>query len=132
MARRLLRVASVAVVGGALVGVIVGAGYMANAIQQILNGADMAGLLAGWAIVVIAISGVLAGFATWSWQAPFKPATIGLTVAGAVIGYWAIIYRGHDQTMFVACGVVSVIVLGFTATALVVSEICAGGSQRDR
>jgi len=124
MARRLLRVASIALAGGAGFGVLFGAFFMLKAIES-WNGPppSMAGLLAGWAVIVWAVSGLVAGFAIWSWRARFKPAAIGLTIAAAISGYWAILYFGHDQAAFVAFAVVTVIVLTSTAAAAVVSLV---------
>jgi hypothetical protein len=118
MARRLLRIASIGLAGGAGFGVLFGAFYMFQAIKS-WNGPGMAGLLAGWALVVWTISGVVAGFARWSWRAPFEQALTGLTIAGAISGYWAILYLGHDLTPLpsIGFGLVTVIVLSSAAAA---------------
>jgi hypothetical protein len=131
MARRVLRVASIGVAGGAGFGVAFGAWYMLNAIESWVGPPPrMAGLLAGWAVIVWLVSVLVAGFAIWSWRAPFKTAAIGMTIAGAITGYWAIIYFGHDQAMFVACAVVTMIVLGSTAAAVALSARRAGAASR--
>jgi hypothetical protein len=129
MAGHLLRVASIGVAGGAAFGVVFGAWYMLKAVES-WNGPPpkMAGLLAAWAVVVWAVSVFVAGFAIWSWRARFKQAAIGMTIAGALSGYWAIVAFGHDQAMFVACVVVTLILLVSTAAAVVVSKRRAGAA----
>jgi len=118
VARGLLRVASIGVAGGAVFGVGFGGFYMLKAIES-WNGPGMAGLLAGWAVIVWAISGLVAGFAIWSWRARFKPAAIGMTIAGVISGYWAIQYLGRDLAPWpsIALGLVAVIVLTSVAAA---------------
>jgi hypothetical protein len=118
MARRLLRIASIGVAGGAGFGVLFGAFYLFQAIKS-WNSPGLSGLVAGWAVVVWTISAVVAGFAKWSWRAPFKQALIGLTIAGAISGYWAILYLGHDLTPWpsIGFGLVTVIVLSSAAVA---------------
>jgi hypothetical protein len=120
--RGLLRVASIGLAGGASFGVVFGGFYMLKAIES-WNGPRMAGLLAGWAVIVWAISGLVAGFAIWSWRARFKPAAIGMAIAGVISAYWAIQYLGHDLTPWpsIALGLVAVIVLTSVAAACTVS-----------
>jgi len=122
MARRLLRLASVALAGGAVFGAIVGAEYMLYAIAPRNGPGDLVGLLAAWALVIWGTSGLVAGLAVWTWRAGFRTAVIVNGVAGVVIGYWASLDFGHDGMIFPGAAVVAVAVLVSTASALAVSR----------
>jgi hypothetical protein len=118
MARRVLRIASLGVAGGSGFGFLLGAFYFVQAIRS-WNGPGMSGLLAGWAVVVWAICGAAAWFASWSWRASFRHAAMALIIAGAITGYWAIVSLGHDLTpwLSIALGLVTVTILGSVAAA---------------
>lgn len=120
MARRFLRVASIALAGVAGFGFLLGGFFMLMAIET-WNGPGMAGILAWFALIVWAVSALVARFAIWSGRARFKSAAISLTVAGTIAGYGAIIYFGHDQAVFVALAVVTVIILMSITAAVAIS-----------
>jgi hypothetical protein len=113
--RRILRIASAGLALGAAYGVVLGSAYLVISIQG--TGNAYLGLLAGWALIVLAISAGVATFAYWTWRTAFKQAAIGLALAGVIVGSWALLYVGHDDRTSIACGMVSGVVLGSTAMA---------------
>lgn len=116
MERRLLRVASVVVLAGAGCGFVLGTGYLVQAFHGI-GGRGYPGVLAAWALAVLAISASIVAFAAWTWRTAFNRAAVSLTGAALVFGYWALIYSGHDNATSIACGLVSALVLVVTAVA---------------
>lgn len=96
---------------------------MFQAIRSWNGPGGYAGIIAVWAIILWAISGFVARFAVWTWNATFGRAAIGLTIAGAISAYLAITYLGHDFTSwtFIGFGFAAAIVLTFTVAACVAS-----------
>ncbi len=123
MARRVLRVASVALAGGAGVGMLFGGVYMWHAIDS-WGRPGMSGLLAGWAAIVWIASAGVAALGWWTYGTTFKKAAIALTSAGSVALYLAVLYLGHDFTPWpsIAFGTVSVLVLTPTVAADLLSR----------
>jgi hypothetical protein len=97
MARPVLRAASVALAGGAGLGVVFGCLYMWRAIEG-WNRPGLSGVVAGWAVLVWFVCAGFAALAWWTWRTTFKKALIALIVAGIVAMYWAVLYVGHDFT----------------------------------
>ena len=120
MERRLLRIASSALLAGAGYGAGLAMWYFINAIRGLGLTGGWAGVLAAWALAVLGISAAIGAFGIWTWRTEFKKAAVGLTVAGTVIAYWAVIFSGHDEVTSLVCGVVAAVVLALTALASVI------------
>jgi hypothetical protein len=117
--RQLLRIASSALIAGAGYGTGLGIWYLINALRGWGLTGGWAGVLAAWALVVLGISAAIGAFGVWTWRIAFKKAAIGLTAAGTVIAYWAVIASGHDDLTSLVCGVVAAFVLALTALAVI-------------
>ena len=119
MARRLLRVASIGMATGAVVGLVLGAIYVWNGMLEVLSPGSLSGLVVAWGVVVWVISAAVARLGWWTWRASFVAAGRTLAIAGVVGLYWAVQAVGHDFSPWtsLAIGAVSLLVLGTTAVA---------------